>query len=236
MKETGSMKIRLLTFFLILAVIVIGVMGYFIYKSSDENKNEENKVSEVNNEVENIESTTNSLQEKNDSVYNMVNLSEINNVSSDSNNFSNNEIKNLLQKYLDLVGRREGSPLGLLVKLDLCDYSDYNNAQKTSDNYVKTNIKYSEYKEKMLNYVTEEWFDEKFTNGYKEDDGVLYYFDGGASGMEFEVKDITKKDDYSDWSYIAEVYNIHFDASKELENIEFHIADNNGKCVISYCD
>lgn len=54
--------------------------------------------------------------------------------------------------------------------------------------------------------------------------------------MEFEVKDITIKGDYSPLAYIAKVYEIHFDDSKDLNNIEFHIENNNGKCVISYCD
>lgn len=70
----------------------------------------------------------------------------------------------------------------------------------------------------------------------KKKNGILYYFDGGATGMEFEVKDITIKGDYSPLAYIAKVYEIHFDDSKDLNNIEFHIENNNGKCVISYCD
>lgn len=150
--------------------------------------------------------------------------------------FSEEEIKTSLQNYLDLVGTREGSPIGMLVKLELCNYSDYENANKTDDNYIKTNIKYSTYKEKMLEYVTEDWFNTKFKNDYKEQDGILYYFDAGATGMEFEVKDITIKGDYSAQVYIAQVYDIHLDGSKELNNVEFHIANKNGKCVISYCD
>ena len=54
--------------------------------------------------------------------------------------------------------------------------------------------------------------------------------------MEFEVESIAVKGDYSDFSYIANVYNIHLDGSKDLENIEFHVTNYNGKCVITYCD
>ena len=54
--------------------------------------------------------------------------------------------------------------------------------------------------------------------------------------MNFEVESVNLKGDYSNLNYIANVYNVHIDESKELEHVEFHIADYNGKCVISYCD
>lgn len=241
MNEKKPIKISLSTFFLIIAIIVIIVMGIYIYKISVDKMKEEEKVEILNSEVTELEGTVNSLQEKINSIANTVNSNtdaEIENsqTSNEEVKFSNDEIKKSLQNYLDLIGIREGSPLGMLVKLELCNYDDYNTANKTSDNYVKTNIKYADYKAKMLEYVTEDWFNTKFKNSYKEQEGLLYYFDGGASGMQFEVKDITVKGDYSDLAYIAEVYNINFDDSKELENIEFHIANTNGKCVISYCD
>lgn len=88
----------------------------------------------------------------------------------------------------------------------------------------------------MLQYVTEECFYNNFNTFYKDQNGILYYFDGGATGMQFEVKDISIKGDYSSQAYIAQVYTINLDDSKELNNIEFHITNNNGKCVISYCD
>lgn len=241
MNEKKTIKISLSTFFLIIAIIVIIVMGIYIYKISVEKIREEENVEILNSEVTKLEGTVSSLKEKLNLIANTVNSNtnaEIEN--SKTNNeevkFSKDEIKKSLQNYLDLVGIGEGSTLGMLVKLELCDYNDYDNANKTNDNYVKTNIKYADYKAKMLEYVTEDWFNTRFKNSYKEQEGLLYYFDGGASGMQFEVKDITVKGDYSDLAYIAEVYNINFDDSKELENVEFHIENSNGKCVISYCD
>ncbi|MBQ2937757.1 MAG: hypothetical protein IJE05_02605 [Clostridia bacterium] len=242
MEEKKVIKISLSTVFLVIAIILIFIMAYYIYV---EKANANKEIASLEANAINMQNTINDLQGKIDNISNTINSStnkesnnsQSNNTSSNENiKFSDDEIKKCLQEYLELVGIREGSPLGMLVKLGLCDYSDYDNANKTDDNYVKTNIKYSDYKEKMLNYVTEEWFNTNFENGYKQQDGLLYYFDGGASGIEFEVKDITLKGDYSDLAYIAEVYNVHLDDTKELENIEFHISDNNGKCVISYCD
>lgn len=240
MEEKKTKKISISTIFLILAIIVIIVMGIFMYNLYDEKSKETEKSSELQTQITALNETIDNLEEKINTISNMsseINNSQSNNTTTNNETkFSNDEIKETLQNYLDLIGAREGSPVGMLVELGLCNYSDYDNATRTDDNYIKTNIEYSTYKEKMLEYVTEEWFDTNFKNNYKEQDGILYYFDGGATGMEFEVKDITIKGDYVAQAYIAEVYNINVDGSKELNNIEFHIANNNGKCVISYCD
>ncbi len=219
-------------------------MIYYIYV---EKTNANKEVESLEKNAVEMQNTIDNLQDKINTISNTINSNtseENNNTQVNDNNtassnevkFSDDEIKKSLQNYLDLVGTREGSPIGLLVKLGLCNYSDYENANRTDDNYIKTNIKYSSYKEKMLEYVTEEWFNTKFKDGYKEKNGILYYFDGGATGMEFEVKDIALKGDYSEQAYIAQVYDIHLDETKELNNVEFHIANNKGKCVISYCD
>ena len=84
--------------------------------------------------------------------------------------------------------------------------------------------------------MTEEWFENNFTKSYKNVNGYLYFFDGGATGMNFEVESVNIKGDYSNLNYIANVYNISVDDSKELEYVEFHITNYNEQCVISYCD
>lgn len=243
MEEKNATKISLSTFFLILAIIVI-IMGYFIYKLNNDKEVANTKVTELNSQVSGLESTVNNLQGTINNISNTINKSS-ENIETNSNNatqtntnvsktFSNDEIKNAIQNYLDLRGALESSPEGLLVKLGLTSFEA--NTEKSDDNYIKTNIKYSEYKNKMLNYMTEQWFEDNFTKLFKNVNGYLYYFDGGATGMTFEVESITIKGDYSDLRYIASVYNIYIDDSKEQEDIEFHIENYNGKCVISYCD
>lgn len=240
MEEKKSTNISLSTALLIISILIIIFMAYYIYVEKTKANNEISKL-EIN--ATEMEKTISNLQEKIDTISNTINNTSVEVNNSQSNDistnkevkFSDEEIKESLQNYLELVGAREASPFALLVKLGLCNNSDATNAT-TADNYVKTNIKYSAYKEKMLNYVTEEWLNTKFNNSYKEQDGMLYYLDVGATGMKFEVKDITIKGDYSELAYIAQVYDVALDGSKELDNVEFHIANNNGKCVISYCD
>ena len=252
MEKKDAVKISLSTFFLILAIVVIVIMAYFIYKLNNDKQLANNKVTELNNQVGGLESTVNDLKGTISDISNTISKSNSSNetksnkgtqTNSNSNtptnasvtkSFSNDEIKNAIQNYLDLVGASEGSPEGLLVKLGLTSFGE--NTENADNNYIKTNIKYSEYKAKMLNYMTEKWFENNFTKFFKNVNGYLYYANVGATGMEYEVKSITIKGDYSDSSYIANVDNIYLDDSREQENIEFHIENYNGKCVISYCD
>lgn len=238
MAEKKSIKISLSTLFLIFAIIAIVIMGYFLYRVYSEKTTATEEVTNLNNQVNSLESEVNSLQGTIDNISNTINSGTNNTTSKEASEFSNAEIKKCLQEYLELVGIKEGAPSALLQKLNLLSDSDisYANDNTTSDGYIKTNIQYSKYKEAMMNYMTEEWFNTRFTNGFKDQNGVLYYFNGGATRMEFEVENITVKGDYSDSSYIAKVYNIHLDGSKDSENMEFHVTNCNGKCVIAYCD
>ena len=153
------------------------------------------------------------------------------------NSFSDETIKKSLQDYLDLVATKEGRIGRVLVKLGLLGAEEIKDTDDdTEDGYVKTNIKYSDYKNAMLNYVTESIFNDKFLFGFKNKDGFLYYHNGGATGSEYRVDDIRIKGDYSDSRYIGNVVSINVDNSEEKMNVEFGVTNNNGKCVIDYCD
>ena len=63
MEEKKTTKISLSTFFLILAIIAICVMGYFIYKLNDDKTKATEQVSDLNNRVTLLESSNNDTQE-----------------------------------------------------------------------------------------------------------------------------------------------------------------------------
>lgn len=242
MEEKKTVRINLSKFFLILAIIVIIILGYFIYKLYNDNKAANIKVIELNNQIIELESTVHDLQETINNISNLINgyneniETELN--SNDMTNtstlqiFSNDEIKNALQNYLDLVGTQEGSPEELLIKLGLTSYGS--NTEILDNGYIKTNIKYSEYKYKMLNYMTEQTFENHFTNYFKDINGYLYYLSGGATGTLTVVDSIEAKGDYSSSTYIADVHSVNDDGSKEQYSFEFHISNYNGNCVIDF--
>lgn len=245
MKEENTkknLKISLSTFFLVIAIIVIIVMGYYLYITIEGKRDEEKQVSDLENEINILENTVKTLQQQvseKSNTSNTVNTNSMqtnNSTTNEEKQFSNEEIKKVLQEYLNLAGVREGGSSALLLRLNLCTNSDIANEVIRDDGYVKTNIQYDDYKNAMLNYVTEDWFENRFSGGFKNENGILCYNAGGGTGIEFEVESINIKGEYSDSAYIGNVYNIALDGSKTMENIEFHIANENGKCVISYCD
>lgn len=72
MEEKKSIKISLSTVFLILAIIVIVVMAYFLYKLNNEKIAETEKVSALNSQVSNLENKVENLQGTIDNVSNIV--------------------------------------------------------------------------------------------------------------------------------------------------------------------
>ena len=245
MEEKKTVKKKLSIIFLILEILVIMAMGYFICKLYQEKETANAKAGELTQQVSALESTVENLQKEIDHFSDTTNTTDNteeavettveNTVPTNTNanqTFSTDEIKTALQNFLDLSGVLDGSPEGLLVYLGLTTYGV--NQEIGEDYYIKTDISYSEYKNKMLQYMTEEMFEEDFTVNYKNVNGILYFFYGGGSGTIFEVESITINENGP--GYIANVYNVHFDDSREQETFEFQISDYNGNCVISYCE
>ncbi len=230
MENKKEGKVSILTLIvLIIIVALVSVGGTYMYTNSKKESNSANGEQNVSQtEDETVNETKKDKEEDSNS------SSTDNTVKEEQKGFSENEIKNSLQSYLDLIGVREGSPAEMLKKLNLMKEEPNNDPD--NDNYKKTNIKWSDFKVAMENYVTKEWFETNCTKGFKEVNGLVYYFDGGATGLEYKVESITLKGDYSDLRYIAKVNNIAIDGAKEVENVEFAIENINGKCVISYCD
>ncbi len=248
MEDNGKKVIQIsLSKFIILMVLLIIIMGLGIglyVNSLLRNPNKEPEIQAFNekenivNEVANNENVVDNEQVNNNKEVVSTTSDEKNTEKNKNTEFSNEEVKECLQNYLDLVGVKAGSPSGLLVKLNLLNNEDSvkNKGSATKDGYIKTNIPYSKYKSEMMNYVTEEWFNKKFTDYFKNQNDLLYYFDGGATGMQFEVKSVGLKGIYSDSSYIAQVDNIAMDDSITTDNVEVHVENYNGRCVVSYCD
>ena len=81
MEEKNTSKISLSTVFLILAIIVILVMGIFIYKLNNDKTAEIKKSTDLQAQVNNLNGTISELQGKIDSISQTIN----------SNNTTNNE-------------------------------------------------------------------------------------------------------------------------------------------------
>lgn len=87
MEEKKVTKISLSTFFLILAIIAIIVMGIFIYKLSNDKTTESKKSAELQTQVNNLNGTVSELQEKINRVSETINsnVSNTTNINNKSN-------------------------------------------------------------------------------------------------------------------------------------------------------
>ena len=213
--EKEPIKVKLSTVILIIAIIVIiaiGVIIGIIYKERITN----------NNKVTNVENG----------------MLEENSIANTENNFSETEIKEVLQNYLNLIGAYQGEPYGVLQEMkNITRKNVINDEYPEAIEYGKgsilpTNIKYSEFKEFMLNYMTEELFNADFASGYIDKNGDLYCKNYGATGIKYEVKNIEKINN-SAIKYNGKIITIFEEDAKEERDIIFEIARKNNKCVIS---
>ncbi len=154
--------------------------------------------------------------------------------------FSEEEVRAAYQKYLDLVGAKWMESHDILIKLDLIKEKDiFDFKEAKTPGYSKTNIKYSDFKEKMLNYVTEKCFENDIIildsvehKAYIDEDGYLCCANSGSSGGDYKVQSITK---INDKQYEAKVIHLLEEGSETI-NYNFGIENNNGRCVINYCN
>ena len=86
MKEKKQVKVSMSGFFLAIAIIIIAVMGYFIYKISTEKEDKENQIASLNNEISSLQSSSRELQGKIDSIANTINTTKINETSINNGN------------------------------------------------------------------------------------------------------------------------------------------------------
>lgn len=151
---------------------------------------------------------------------------------------SDEEIKLLLSGYLNLKAKNKYDPVSILEEFKLlpvntecleCDVEEDENG------YIYSRAIYSDFKDLMLLYMTENLFEKEFGNTFKEENGYVKYSDIYLSpGYKVRVDNITK---ISENSYKAEITKIVLtNAPEPLEssgNIKFELEIVNNKCVIS---
>lgn len=235
MEENKVTKINLSTLFLILAIIVIIIMGIFLYKLYNEKTQAISKSAELETQMQSLNETVSNLQETIDNVSNTNNLGENANNTSDENNvFTDEQIQESLSNYLELKSYADCD--ALLEALTEKGFLNYDSSKDTmqDDEWVLTTIKFSDYKNAMLNYVSENEFENKWNSTLyfsENSDGYLMKVQGGGSRRIYTIESITEN---SDCSYTAmTTYTIEDDNTiKENENFIFTIKSYNGKCVI----
>ena len=247
MEEKNVTKISLLRFFFILAIIIIIVMGIFIYKLYNEKIEANEKSDELQTQVNNLNETIINLQKKidniseaiisNSSIENSAMTNSSNNdapASNDSTLFTDEQVKTALSNFLEL--RSSANCSGLIEELVRKGNLNYNSSEDISlnDGTVLTTIKFSDYKDAMLNYVSEDEFENNWisTAGFKKSNtGYLIRSQGGGGLRIYTINSITKNDNVT-YSANTTFLIDGIESMKGTDDFVFTVKSYNGNCVI----
>ena len=241
MEEKKVIKISLSTFFLILAIIVILVMGIFLFKLYNEKTEEIKKSSELQTQVNSLNGTVSNLQGKINTISETVNSNPIteNNSSTTTTNtndamlFTDAQVKTALSNYLELQSHADcGSPLDYLAEKGNLNYDASKNT--FNNGAITTSVKFSDYKNAMLNYVSESEFEKNWTSVEYlsvNSNGYITIGQMGGGSRKYTINSITK---IGDLNYSAKVTSTIEDdnSTKEDKIFNFTIKSSNGNCVI----
>ena len=158
-----------------------------------------------------------------------------NTASIDTTSFTDEQVKTALSNYLELRAHMNcNALLNNLTEKGVLNYDDSKDIDTIIDgtygHYI-TNIKYSDYRNAMLKYVSKSEFERNWNSYYSEDsNGNLIAGDGGGGLRVYTIKSITKTNDST---YSAKVTSVVEDGEYfEEENLTFAVTSNNGICVI----
>lgn len=138
-----------------------------------------------------------------------------------------NEIQTLFESFLKIdASTYKGNVLELLN----IGY-DKNKDAEYEDNLI-TNVKYDDYKNAMLNYVTEEFFEREYTSNIgfiKSEDGYVIKPNNRGYEITYKVTGIIEKEDNS---YIASITKTNENGVTYKDTREFTVKKQNEKLVI----
>lgn len=225
MEEMNSFKISLSTFFLLLTIIVIVIMGIFAYKLYNEKTEANKKSAELQTQVNSLTKTVSDLQGKINSISETINPNS--SIENTTASFAEKEIKDVLQMCLNLESAKTNGPGTILYTLGFYKNSSDSNSEKSAEKsgFIQTSIKFTDFKEAMLKYMTEECYKKQWEELFESENGYLCYANVGATGVSYKVNTINKVED----GYTANVTASTEGPNSEI-TIKFKIDDN--KCIV----
>ncbi len=182
------MRNKYFKFKIIVIIAFIVLIGAVIIKSSEYVSESSNKLENINNEINNKEIT-----EETEKIITEVNI--VTNVNTLTNPKIETIAKNTFNEYLEKIASYEKSNVGpmpyLLKELELATEDELDllckNISSTNE-YIKSNVKYENFKNALLQYVTEEYF-VKFFSQYRNIDGYVAFCNCAGSGVWTSVEE-----------------------------------------------
>ena len=234
-KEKKTITISLSTGVALIIIIMISVvvlsMTYF-YKLNEMKRNNQNQSEDT--QVANVTPMQDVTPTESVTPTEEVHVTEEAKPTEEKSvNFTDEQVKTSFKKYLDLLATANTSPTKFLESLD------YNKVMVKDDvsfgeiKYTNTRIKYSDFKDKVHEYISEEVFLKRINTAFgvecfKNIDDLLYVANVGAGGIQFEIENFENKGNNT---YLAKYYLL--DSEDEGKTVEFTVTNNDGLCIIN---
>ena len=226
--------------FIITTIIASCVAVYFGIVGNKENKKLNQQISELNEKISEIEKSNSDLKESN------AEKNDTNTVTAtiEEKKVSDETAKNVIEGYINIeIASYASTDCGILCLKYLRFYNSYMEAYEHSQRVdvagfsgYKTEIKYDEFKNKMLNYMTEKLFSSnKAFNRFKNINGILHISNGGASGRTYTVESvnlISTENNSFKYEFIA-TYEWENKVNKSTGTAT--LVEENGKIVVDSC-
>lgn len=176
-------KGSLLTVFLIIAIILIGVMGVFMYMQKTE---ADRQIAELENNASKLQETINDLQGKIDTISNTINSNktpEVDNTQDTTDTISDSKADEIAKDLFEKGSQK-------IRETEYTDYYQYESAQPVTEKtingvtYQKRNVLYANVEKEYSEIFTGEALKNVLGKRFAEVDGYLYVSYGGATGWD----------------------------------------------------
>ena len=141
----------------------------------------------------------------------------------------------IIENYLDLWGRKSGDYTIFLKELNLVDEVEFNSEETItiSDGrkLSKTNIKYNDFKNSLLTYMSLNCFEKFVSNSFVEKDGYLYTEPAGASGFSYDIKNAKLKEQNNNYYVYTANATCDEPGGPTYSDIEATIVKESGRFV-----
>lgn len=168
---------------------------------------------------------------------------KFNNESKNNNNSNNNklttttknitnepteeELRKIISEFLIIDGK--GHTDSILNYLNI-GYDESKEVYDEKSDLIITNVKYDDFKNKMLNYMTKDYFNKEYGDKYiKDENGYIRKGQGGGEYPEYKINKITK---IKDLSYTVDVTATDYNDKSINEIYEFTFKKYNNKLVV----
>lgn len=221
MKDIRQINVSTSTFFITLTAVVSIIVFIFISKFMNIKENE------IGQKSENIDTTVGDLH------------SQITNM--ENNTFTLKQVKASLKDYFNLYAAGQNATLiqelGERGKLKY-NTSKWDTKGKNKDEWA-TDIKFSEYKNAMLNYISENEFDRHWNPNNKSvkvdvkvnKNGYIIPPQPKGNAPVYSIDELSKHGDYEYKARVQYIINEDISTIKNY-NYNFIVANSNGKCII----